>query len=163
MYQFDQQSPLKMTLFYMNECLYELFYLFLKLCGHCDISMREFINIIFTFHGSICISLIIKYFQILFRCFYFGSGNQSSKDKEVDTSISCVGLHAQTASLICNFSTQRGWNRSAQQRCVGNDDPKTKTKDRRPAGLKQKTTGLKRRRIGLKIRLRKDYAHLHAS
>ena len=34
--------------------------------------------------------------------------------------------------------------------CVENEDPKTKTEDLRPTGLKRRPTGLKRRLTGLK-------------
>ena len=36
--------------------------------------------------------------------------------------------------------------------CVENEDPKTKTEDRRPCGLKRRPCGLKRRPTGLKRR-----------
>ena len=36
--------------------------------------------------------------------------------------------------------------------CVENEDPKMKTKDQRPSGLKRRPTGLKRRPRGLKQR-----------
>ena len=39
--------------------------------------------------------------------------------------------------------------------CVENEDPKTKTEDRRPCGLKRRPTGLKRRPCGLKRGLKR--------